>query len=197
LAKAGDPALQKGVEGVDPSGNPWPGFTPALVRAYNAGSYASYLANAEKVVGATSMAAAKSAFFQGHVELIGLAPDGSMAPPTAVGAGEVIAVPAGVTTAFALGVITGSSTAAILGANPGLKAADPLPANVRVPGVQTHTLVVAEEMRPTGGVMASKVEGLREVAAQHGLAEAAISRANPGFDWSKAKGGDRVIVPAH
>jgi hypothetical protein len=40
LAKAGDPALQKGVEGVDSAGNPWPGFTPALVPAYNAGSYA-------------------------------------------------------------------------------------------------------------------------------------------------------------
>lgn len=197
LAKAGDPALQKGVEGVDPSGNPWPGFTSALVPAYNAGSYASYLANAEKVVGATSMAAARSAFFQGHVELIGLAPDGSMASPVALGTGELIAVPAGVTTVFSLAVITGSSTAAIVGANPGMKAADPLPANVRVPGVRTHTLVVAEEFRPTGGAMASKVEGPTEIAAQHGLDPVAISRANPGFDWSKAKGGDRVIVPAH
>jgi hypothetical protein len=143
------------------------------------------------------MAAARSAFFQGHVELIGLAPDGSMAPPVALGTGEVIAVPAGVTTVFGLAVITGSSTAAIVGANPGLKAADPLPANVRVPGVRTHTLVVAEEMTPTGNALASKVEDPAQVAAQHGLAPAAISRVNPGFDWSKAKGGDRVIVPAH
>jgi hypothetical protein len=143
------------------------------------------------------MAAARSAFFQGHVELIGLAPDGSMAPPVAPGAGEFITVPAGVTTVFGLAVITGSSTAAILSANPGMKATDALPARIQVPGVRTHTLVVAEELRPTGGVMSSKVEGPTEVGAQHGLDPAAISRANPGFDWSKAKGGDRVIVPAH
>jgi hypothetical protein len=196
-AQAGDPTLQAGVEGTDGSGKPWPGFSKALVPDYHPGSYAAYLAEAEKIAAATSREAMKAAFFQGHVELIGLSPDGSMAPAVAPGSGEEVAPPPGVTTVFTLAVILNSSTAGILAANPGLKATSPLPATVRVPGVRHHTLVAAREFRPTGGVMAEKVEGPAEIAAMHGVTPDAINRANPGKDWSKAKGGDRVLVPAH
>jgi hypothetical protein len=139
----------------------------------------------------------KAAFFQGHVELIGLAPDGSMAPGVTPGSGEMVTPPPGITSVFALAVILNSTTAAILAANPGLKADAALPATVRVPGVRHHTLVAAEELRPTGGVIASKVEGPTEIGAQHGCDPAAIIRANAGKDWSKAKAGERVLVPAH
>jgi hypothetical protein len=196
-AQAGDPALQVGVEGADSAGKPWPGFSGSLVPNYSPRAYAAYLASAEKVVSATSMEAAKASFFQGHVELIGLSPDGSMAPAVAPGSGELVTVPSGVTSVFALAVITNSTTAAILAANAGLKAADPLPATVRVPGVVTHTLVAAEELRPTGGAIATVVEGPTQIGTQHGLAPDAIIRANPGKDWTKAKAGDRVIVPVH
>jgi hypothetical protein len=196
-AQAGDPTLQAGVEGTDPAGKPWPGFSKALVPDYHPGSYAAYLAEAEKIAAATSREAMRAAFFQGHVELIGLAPDGSMAPAVAPGSGEEVAPPPGVTTVFTLAVILNSSSAGILAANPGLKATSPLPATVRVPGVRHHTLVAAREFRPTGGVMAEKVEGPTEIAAMHGVTPDAITRANPGKDWSKAKGGERVLVPAH
>jgi hypothetical protein len=196
-AQAGDPALQAGVEGTDPAGKPWPGFTKALVPDYHPRAYAAYLAEAEKIAAATSREAMKAAFFQGHVELIGLSPDGSMAPPVAPGSGELVTPPPGVTTVFTLAVILNSSTAGILAANPGLLATSPLPATVRVPGVRHHTLVSSKELRPTGGVMAEKVEGPTEIAAMHGVTPDAITRANPGKDWSKAKGGERVLVPAH
>jgi hypothetical protein len=139
----------------------------------------------------------KAAFFQGHVELIGLSPDGSMAPAVTPGSGEEVTPPAGVTTVFALAVILNASTAGILAANPGLKAGSTLPATVRVPGVRHHTLVAAREFRPTGGVMFEKVEGPDEIGAMHGVTPDAIRRANPGKDWTKAKGGERVLVPAH
>jgi hypothetical protein len=196
-AQGGDPTLQAGVEGTDPSGNPWPGFVKDLVPNYNPGSYADYLTNAEKVEAATSREAMKAAFFQGHVELIGLAPDGSIAPPVAPGSGELVAPPGGITSVFALAMILNSTTAAILAANPGLKADAALPAAVRVPGARNHTLVSAQETRPTGGVMAETVEGPTQIGAQHGVDPAAITRANPGKDWSKAKAGDHVLVPAH
>jgi hypothetical protein len=196
-AQAGDVTLQGGVEGTDSAGKPFPGFSAALVPNYGAGSYAAYLAEAEKIAAATSREAMKAAFFQGHVELIGLSPDGSMAPAVTPGSGEEVTPPAGVTTVFALAVILNSSTAGILAANPGLKAGSPLPATVRVPGVRHHTLVSSKELRPTGGVMFEKVEGPDEIGAMHGVTPDAIRRANPGKDWSKAKGGERVLVPAH
>jgi hypothetical protein len=196
-AQGGDVALQKGVEGTDSSGNPWPGFSGKLVPNYSPGLYASYLADAERIVAATSREAAKAAFFQGHVELIGLAPNGTMAAPVPPGSGELVGVPKGIATVLALSVILNSSTAGILAANPGLKADAALPATVRVPGVRNHTLVAAEELRPTGGVMATKVESPTEIGAQHGLDPNAIIRANPGVDWSKVKAGDHVLVPAH
>ena len=198
-AQAGDATLQAGVEGTDPAGKPWPGFSKALVPDYSPGSYAEYLTEAEKIAAATSREAMKAAFFQGHVELIGLAPDGTMAPPVTPGSGEEVVPPSGVTSVFALGVVLSSNTASILAANPGLKADSPLSAAtpVRVPGVRHHTLVAAQELRPTGGVFAEKVEGPDEIGAMHGVTPAAIRRANPGKDWSKAKGGDRVLVPAH
>lgn len=196
-AQSGDPALQVGVEGADPVGKPWPGFSASLVPSYSPRAYAAYLTSAEKVVSVTSLEAAKAAFFQGHVELIGLSPDGSMAPAVPAGSGELVTVPTGVTSVFALAVITNATSATILTANPGLKATDPLPASVRVPGAGTHILVAAEELRPTGGAIATQVEGPKEIGVQHGLAPDAIIRANPGKDWTKAKAGEHVIIPVH
>jgi hypothetical protein len=63
--------------------------------------------------------------------------------------------------------------------------------------VVTHTLVAAEELRPTGGAIATVVEGPTQIGLQHGLAPDAIIRANPGKDWSKARAGEHVIVPVH
>ena len=99
---------------------------PDLVAAYNAGAYADYLKGAEKVAAATSPEAMRAAFFQGHVELIGLDDSGTVTAGVPVGSGELVTLPAGVTTPFALGVITGSSAAEIIAANPGMTAKGPL-----------------------------------------------------------------------
>ena len=83
LAKGGDSAMRIAVEGADPNGTPWPDFTPNLVPDYSPGSYADYLLHAENIRAALGAAggenAVRAAFFQGHVELIGLQPSGAMA----------------------------------------------------------------------------------------------------------------------
>ena len=191
-----DPALRVGVEGSQPDGSPFPGFTKSFVPDYHPGDYASYLANAEKIRDATSPAAVKAAFFQGHVELIGLSPDGKMA---GVGAPATeVKVPPGVTSLFALGVITNTSVDAIVAANTGLAPSSAVPATLQVPGCRYHTVVEATERRPTGGVMSSKAESPKQIAAMHGITEDQLKRANPQVtDWSKVAGGDRVLIPAH
>jgi hypothetical protein len=139
----------------------------------------------------------RAAFFQGHVELIGLDDSGNVTAGVPVGSGELVTVPAGVTTPFALGVITGSSAAEIIAANPGLTAKGPLPTPTRVPGVRYHTVVSAKEFRPTGGVMAESVETADLIAEQNGVTKDELLRANPGIDFKKIAAGDRILIPKH
>lgn len=82
IAKAdGDATLRGEIEGTDGKGKPWPGFDPDFVDDYDAGAYASYAKRAKnirKVVWGGENAV-RAAFFQGHIELIGLAPTGKVA----------------------------------------------------------------------------------------------------------------------
>jgi hypothetical protein len=196
-ARGGDKVIQARVEGTDARGNVFPGFTPALIRDYDSGQYTGYLANVDRLVGVTSLAAAKAAYFQGHVELIGLTPAGAVAAPAVAGTHDLIPVPAGITSVLGLAVALGSTTAAILGANPGMTAATIPTGDVHVPGAGRHTLVESKEEDARGLVMDRRTESPDQVANQHGIDVAALRRANPGFAWATAGAGTVVRIPVH
>lgn len=81
-AKAGDAALRREVEGADAGGQLWPDFTADYVSDYSAGEYLDYATRAKAVraaLGGGGKNAVRAAFFQGHIELIGLGSDGKIA----------------------------------------------------------------------------------------------------------------------
>jgi hypothetical protein len=201
IAKAdSDPALRAGVEGTDPLGGLFPGFAADMVPDYDAGKYADYVSHAENILGALGgggAAAVRAAFFQGHVELIGLTKSGATAAPADHARDDLVTVPSSVRSVFALSVMTAAPEAAILGANPGLTHAGRLPPRVHVPGCRYHSVVAAEERRPGGAVAGRKVETMTEIARQHGVTGADLVRANPGRESKPLKQGDQVLIPAH
>ncbi|GIE99656.1 eCIS core domain-containing protein [Paractinoplanes rishiriensis] len=196
----GDTTLRGGVEGTDAGGGLFPGFTADLVPDYSPGSYAEYLAHAEGVraaLGGRGADAVRAAYFQGHVELIGLTPAGGQAPAADRSRDDLVTVPAWVQSVFALSVMTAAPEADILAANPGLAAAGPLPRQVHVPGCRQHTVVAATERSATGGVADRQVESRAEIAAQNGVTEPDLNRANPNRDWSALRAGDQILIPRH
>ena len=90
----------------------------------------------------------RAAFFQGHVELLGLTPEGKKTAPAVAGNDDLVKVPPVVHTPHALAVLTGSSADTIMAANPGLPVKGPLPAKLHVPGCRYHRVVEAVEKAP-------------------------------------------------
>jgi len=133
--------------------------------------------------------AAKAAFFQGHVEFLGLAPDSSAIAPSA---GPQITVPAGVASLAALVVATGVPEADIIAANPGVNLAAALPPRVAVPGCSEHLVVEAVD---EGG--AHQLETQAQIATQHNVVAADLIRANPTVDWAHLSVGQRLLIPRH
>lgn len=195
----GDAALRAGVEGTDSAGKPFSGFKPTFVGPYNAGEYAGYLTQAESIRGATSEEAVRSAFFHGHVELIGLDPNGDKLSTPGLGgtpAGPTLPAPKGVTSIFHLGVVTRTSTNTIVAANPGLKQDSPVPSALVLPGCQLHTVVEATETRPSGAILDRRAENGTEIANLYGVTEGDIALANPGVDLKKLTAGATLFIPA-
>ncbi|HEU5111133.1 MAG TPA: LysM domain-containing protein, partial [Micromonosporaceae bacterium] len=196
----GDATLRGGVEGTDSAGALFPGFAADLVPDYDPGSYADYLAHAEGVrdaLGGRGPDAVRAAYFQGHVELIGLTPAGGQAPAADRSRDDLVTVPSWVQSVFALSVMTAAPEADILAANPGLASAGPLPRQVHVPGCRQHTVVAATERTAVGGVADRQVESRAEIAAQNGVTEADLNRANPNRDWLALRAGDQILIPRH
>jgi len=196
-ARAGDRAIQAQVEGTDARGRVFPGFSAALVHDYSSGMYTDYLANVDRLVGVTSLAAAKAAFFQGHVELVGLTPAGAVAAPAAVGTDDVVTVPPGITSVLGLAVAMGSTTATIVAANPPMTAASVPVGSVHVPGARRHTVVASTEKDVRGIVTDTRTETPDQIARQHGISVEALRRANPGLAWPTAPVGTVVRIPVH
>ena len=128
----------------------------------------------------------RASFFQGHVEALGLTPDGGFATPAPKGTGQGLTPPAGVGTVADLAVRFGVPEAAIKAANPGLGAA--LPSRIVVPGWREHLVVSAKG----GGEEAAETRA--QIATQNGVTEAQLIAANPGLDWAALKAGDIVYV---
>jgi hypothetical protein len=191
----GDAALRIEVEGGD-----WPGFDPAFVPDYDPGEYRDYLEQAEAIEATVGTEGVRAAFFLGHVELIGLTPDGRTVDPSGpnaareVGPGAVV-VPDEVTTVRGLSIMTGASEADIVGANSGL-VAGPLPASahsegLQVPGTSFHRVVAARDRR------GSAIETKEIIAEQHGITVAALVRANPHLNHREPREGEWLLIPVH
>ena len=116
-----------------------PPTTPAIVGPYaTPPTYAANLAHVENIsrIVPGGDGAVRSAYFQGHVEMLGLDPatrDFVAAPPVAADP-AVVDVPAGITTVPDLANRSGVSESQIRAANPGLPAVG-LPARVKIPAL--------------------------------------------------------------
>jgi hypothetical protein len=179
-----DSRLRQEVEG-----GSYPPPPAGTIAPYNPGGYADNLRHAENVrdtvIGPPGGEnAVRAAFFQGHVEFLGLTPTGTPAAPAVSGQ---IPVPAGITTVQALARAANVTPDAILAANAGLTAAGPLPAQVQIPGAREHRVVVA------GGTP----ETITQIADQNGVGESALRRANPGVAWSALTSGQSILIPKH
>ena len=134
-------------------------------------------------------AAVRAAFFQGHVEYIGLARTGAQAPGLpAAGAKAQSRIPGGIGGLDDLARRSGVPRPTIERDNPGIT--DTLPATAVLAGCREHW-VVAGETRAN-------------IAAQHGVSEADLVRANPDIAlsaatslWSALPVGQKLLIPAH
>jgi hypothetical protein len=173
----------------------------ALIRdRVTPGQYAEHRAEAERIRdGGTPTggaahagvgeAAVRAAYFEGHVEYIGLAPAGSqLTGLPAPGTSPLVPVPGGLAGLDELARRSGVPRATIEHDNPGIT--DALPASAVLAGCREHR-VVAGETRA-------------KIAAQNGVSEADLVRANPDIaldpatsDWAAPAAGTRILIPVH
>ena len=178
------------------------GFEERFVPDYSAGEYQQYLGHAETIESTVGTDAVRAAFFLGHVEHIGLKPNGDMIDPAAPDAKKFLApervkIPTTVRSVGAVSILTGAPETDIVSANPGLPAAGPLPSSAHttgllVPGTTHHrTLEVGD--RAGNKVVETKAQ----IAEQHGVSEHSIQRANPDLNHREPTPGEWVVIPVH
>lgn len=196
-----DAALRGEIEGRDGGGGLWPGFRPAWVARPDAGDYAEYVRHTRRIkalIGADGENALRGAFFQGHVELIGLDPSGDILT-TPLNLTDQVQVPAGIADRAALAVASGVPEAEIARNNRPLAAAGAAVTfgmHVVLPGCREHVIAVG---RPTHDVPAgpARIETPAQIAVQNGVTEADLRRANPAVNWTRLNDGDHVLIPRH
>lgn len=197
LARAGSlETLRHAVEGA--LSTPTPDAT-VITNHVTPTQYAEHRAGAERIrdggtptggpahVG-VGEAAVRAAFFQGHVEYLGLAPAGApLGGLAAAGATRPTRVPGGLAGLAALSHASGVPRAGIVRDNPGIT--DALPPAAVLAGCTEHW-VVAGESRSL-------------IAAQHGVSEADLVRANPDLStdmrnaWPTLVTGQKLLIPVH
>jgi hypothetical protein len=148
-------------------------------------------------------AGSRAAYFQGHVEYLGLAPDGSpLAGLPPAGTPPQFRIPGGMTGLDDLARRSGVSRARIEADNPGIT--DALPPSAVLTGCREHIVVVADTTHPRTGVREQRPETRANIAAQHGVSEAALVRANPDLAldpatnaWPALTAGQKILIPVH
>lgn len=133
--------------------------------------------------------AVRAAYFQGHVEYLGLDPAGApLAGLPAPGAARSLHVPVGIADLNELARRSGVPRATIERDNPGIAA--PLPASAVLAGCREHRVI--------GG------ETRALIAAQNGVSEQALATANPDVpidpassDWPVLAAGRVLLIPVH
>ncbi len=188
-----DPGQRQEVEGGD-----LPGFEARFVPDFDPGSYANYLTRAEAIATQVGMDAARSAFFLGHVELIGLEPggDGEVVDPTAPDADrqlgpQRVVVPDTIATVNGVSILTGASVADISGANAGLAPQGALPPEAHtvglvIPGTKHHRVLAARSRTQRA------VETKQDIATQHGITVDAAREGESDVEPSPTQGGRMV-----
>ncbi|WP_228536788.1 DUF4157 domain-containing protein [Nocardia sp. XZ_19_231] len=156
-------------------------------------SYLESLRHVEKIARTMSGGgnSVRAAYFQGHVEMLGIDPttnDFVGAPPATVET-SLVTVPAGIATAADLASRTGIPESEIRAANPGLGPVG-LPRRVTLPGLREHVVVAT-----VTSVDAASTERVEGIAAQNGISVAALKRANPAIDWASLRAGQRLLIP--
>jgi hypothetical protein len=134
-------------------------------------------------------AAVRAAFFQGHIEYLGLAPTGSqLTILPAIGAVVRMRIPSGITGLDELARRSGVPRVTIERDNPGIT--DALPATAVLTGCREHWVVVGETRA--------------NIAAQNGVSEVDLVRANPDIPtdvvtsaWPALTIGQKILIPVH
>jgi outer membrane protein OmpA-like peptidoglycan-associated protein len=203
--------LRRTVEGLLTTPSPLAGV---ITDATTPAQYAEHRAAAERIRdGGTPAggvahagigeAAARAAYFQGHVEYLGLAPDGNpLAGLRPAGAPAQLRIPPGIAGLNELAQRSGVPRAQIEADNPGIAA--PLPATAVLAGAREHIVVVASTTHPRSGLAESAIETRAQIATQHGVSEADLVRANPDLPtdpathaWPPLVVDQRVLIPRH
>ncbi|MHB8628355.1 MAG: hypothetical protein ACYDEO_19365 [Aggregatilineales bacterium] len=158
--------------------------------------YVNYLNGALNIRDTMGDNAVKAAYFQGHVEYIGLLPDGQQAAPENGYNVDRITRPEGITTWDQLAAATGVEIHEIIALNaeaiPGLTELDPVPEQLYVPDCRDH-----EVIQVTDAASNTALETKKQIADQNGVSEAALVRANPNVNWAALVDGQRVLIPSH
>ena len=185
-----DAALRTEVEGNATTPPPTAAILPTTYTSPS--TYQADRAHAETIRTRLGANAVRAAYFQGHIEFIGLQPGG--APRAApVAAADQCAVPRGVSTLGQLATASGLTEAEIRAANPTETFTGALPPRLGLPGARDHRIIGV----PTRAG-AAVIETRAQIAEQNGVSEADLVRANPGVaDWARLADGDRVLVPKH
>jgi hypothetical protein len=150
----------------------------------------------------------RAAYFEGHVEYLGLSTGtGGLRPGDPLPAADLapasgsrpVRVPPGMTGLADLATRANLSRAAIEAANPGIT--DALPPSAILPGCREHWVVTATSTASTG-VVTTEAETRAGIAAQHGVSEAALARANPDLAldpatnaWPTLTLGQKILIP--
>ncbi|WP_091724623.1 DUF4157 domain-containing protein [Mitsuaria sp. PDC51] len=170
----------------DIEGGHFPEPPAGTVPPFEAGSYAEYLKHATAIRTAVGDSAVKAAFFQGHVEFLGLTPGGATASPVVAADRDLVTVPAGIATVSELARAAHVAEADIVAANPGLSAGSPVAGTLHVPGAREHVVVEA-------GAGGSETQV--QIARQNGITVAALTDANPAASWGSLAAGTRLLIP--
>lgn len=189
IATAGNDASRRAtVEGNASTPPPGPSILPTTYTSPV--TYQADRQHAENIRATAGANAVRAAYFQGHVEFLGLDPGGRPAAPAA--AADMCTLPRGVTTLPGLATASGLTEAEIRTANPGVNLAAGMPARLALPGARDHRIVAAFDRAARANV----IETRAQIATQNGVSEADLVRANPGIpDWTRLAEGDRVLVP--
>jgi hypothetical protein len=133
-------------------------------------------------------AGVRAAFFQGHVEYLGLAPTGAqLTTLPAAGATPLTRIPGGISGLNDLAQRSGVPRPTIERDNPGIT--DALPPTAVLAGCREHWVVTGETRA--------------QIALQNGVSEADLVRANPDIplgvvnEWPALTAGQRILIPVH
>ena len=193
LRSGGNEAMRKGIEGQDrPIDTTLIPATYVISSSYQ-GFYNHAVAIRDGAGGHTGIgdASCRAAYFQGHVELLGLNPDGSPSAARPTGS-HTMPIPSGIHNVDELATATSIARAQLIADNAGIDTA--FPATAVLTGCRVHVVVSS----------GSAVEDRAMIAAQNGVSEADLVRANPGIardpatnQWPALTAGNTVLIPVH